>query len=401
MALKVESITSAVSKVTFNRDILMSEKTEVIFVDASSNQFTIAPNTKGELAFSGTMIFDNTVLFDQIPTCGTATTNDNSNQLATTAFVQTAIAGVSGVSLIADNTFTGVNTFNQSPIVPTLLVGDDTTKVVNSSFLQTTLAGYVNAQNVDQAIQGIKSFVGNTIALTQAAGNSSYRLANTAFVANAISDFVTLSTSQTITADKAFTGNTTAVTQAISDDSQRISTTAYVKALLNSVAASFPTLAGTQTFTGTNTFNSNIVLGSSAHISLGLSSTTTSVPATFYLGSTVTAAQTGSGSLTTGVSFPISTLTLSAGGNYILQAAVTASLSAATTSFILQIGTTNGGSQLGFISVDAPTTRCFNVSGMQMGTIGRNIYLSCTATFASGSSVVTTANFRFQSIRIG
>ena len=227
--------------------------------------------------------------------------------------------------------------------------------------------------------------------------DNSTNVVNTAYLT---SNYVNIASTQTISGDKYLSGISTAITQAITDITTKIATTQYVSDFVANKALLYGKLAGIQTFTGTNTFNNNLIMDSSAHISLGLTSTTTSVPATFYLGSSVIASQTNSGAMTSNTPFLISTLTLSAGGNYILTANVSALLESITL-FTLQLGTTNGGSQLGFMSIDSPANRCFNISGMLMGTIGRNIYLTCTATFTNGTNSITTNNFRFTSMRVG
>ena len=160
------------------------------------------------------------------PTSTTQSTSNNSTRIATTAFAQAAI--VAGVAAVTSSAAT------------------------NASAISST-----NSTVATKAPLASPALTGNPTAPTQTAGNTSTRLATTAFVGTAVSNLVASSPSTLNTlnelaaalgddpsfattvsnsignkaplASPALTGNPTAPTQATSNDSTRIATTAWVK----------------------------------------------------------------------------------------------------------------------------------------------------------------------------
>jgi hypothetical protein len=128
--------------------------------------------------------------FTGSPTCPTPSPGDNSTNLATTAFVSSAIAAAPS---------TGVSSFNTRTGAVTLLTSD--------------LTGAGGAPLASPV------FTGNPTAPTPAAGDNDTSVATTAFVATS---FAPLNS-------PIFTGAPTAPTVAVGDNSTKIATTAWVQ----------------------------------------------------------------------------------------------------------------------------------------------------------------------------
>jgi hypothetical protein len=235
------------------------------------------------------------------PTGVTEAPGDNSIRLATTAFVEAAVAGVNagvlsfntrvgavvltaadltavGGALLASPTFTG------TPAAPTATPGTSTTQIASTAFVEAAIAGLpvpvssfngrtgvVNFQAADLSAVGgallnSPAFTGNPTGVTQPPGNSSTSLATTAFVMaavagatagvssfNARTGAVTLTTADitgaggVTAASPAFTGTPTAPTATAGTNSQQLATTAFVQAALSAApggVSSFNTRTG-------------------------------------------------------------------------------------------------------------------------------------------------------------
>jgi Chaperone of endosialidase len=136
--------------------------------------------------------------FTGTPTSTTPPPGDNSLRIATTAFVATAIAGVTGFAPIASPAFTGV------PTAPTASAGTNTTQLATTAFVLAEItavgAGVVTFNGRSGAVTlGINDvtgaggaplaspvFTGVPAAPTAAPGVSTTQLATCAFVAAAI-----------------------------------------------------------------------------------------------------------------------------------------------------------------------------------------------------------------------
>lgn len=152
--------------------------------------------------------------FTGVPVAPTATAGTNTTQLATTAFVNTAIINY-GAS--AGNTYAPINspTFTGVPAAPTVTSTDSSTKLATTAFVQ--------AQKASPA------FTGTPSAPTADPATDSSQIATTAFV-------------QAQKISTALTGSPTSTTPPNADNSTRIATTAFVQAQKNDIA-----LTGTAT----------------------------------------------------------------------------------------------------------------------------------------------------------
>jgi len=135
-----------------NSPFILNQKINNLYNDIANNN----PSTL--LASNNTWTGTNN--FNQIPTCPTAPLNDDSNKVATTEFVQSAIPTVTGFATLAgNNTYTGQNVFNgfcpQSILAP--VFNDDLT---NKLYVDNTVAS-VPVSTLQQVLTA-----GNTTDLT-------------------------------------------------------------------------------------------------------------------------------------------------------------------------------------------------------------------------------------------
>ncbi len=221
--------------------------------------------------------------FTGTPVAPTATAGTNTTQLATTAFVTAAVAGVSGVAsfngrtgvvtlsgsdlttaggaLLASPTFTG------TPAAPTATAGTNTTQLATTAFV----TGAVSTGVSGLAPVASPTFTGVPAAPTATAGTNTTQVATTAFVQAAVGSsvvsfngrtgVVTLSAADVtgvggaLLASPTFTGVPAAPTATAGTSTTQIATTAFVATSYAPLAS--PALTGTPTAptatAGTNT----------------------------------------------------------------------------------------------------------------------------------------------------
>ena len=269
--------------------------------------------------------------FTGIPTAPTPTPGTNTTQLATTAYVQAALAGVNvgvatfngrsgAVSLLA-NDITAAGgailaspAFTGTPTAPNPPPGDSSTRLATTAYVQ-SLAGFAPLAS--------PAFTGVPTAPTAAPGANTSQIATTAFVEAAIANStagvasfngrtgaVTLQANDVsaaggaLLASPALTGTPTAPTAALGVSTTQLATTAYV---LNAASTSAPLMDGTSAVgTGTTWARAD-------HVHPTDTSRAAATALANYLpltGGTITGALT----LSTG------NLTLSGGGNYVAAA---------------------------------------------------------------------------------
>lgn len=187
------------------------------------------------------------------PTATTQTAGNNTTRLATTAFVQTAVAGISissasetvqGKVELATAAETATGTDNTravhpagmksvtdllapkaspaltgTPTAPTAADGTNTTQLATTAYVQTALAGFV--PNVAAASETVQGKVELATAAETATGTDNTRAVHPA-------GLLSVTNLLAPKASPALTGNPTAPTQAYTDDSTRLATTSYV-----------------------------------------------------------------------------------------------------------------------------------------------------------------------------
>jgi hypothetical protein len=152
----------------------------------------------------------------------------------TTAQISNLAATLASYATLASPTFTG------TPAAPTATAGTNTTQLATTAFVTTAVAGggtvssvftrtgavvaasgdYTVAQVTGAAPLASPMFTGTPVAPTATAGTNTTQLATTAFVATSFAPI----------ASPIFTGTPTAPTPTTSDNSTKIATTAFVKA---------------------------------------------------------------------------------------------------------------------------------------------------------------------------
>jgi hypothetical protein len=171
--------------------------------------------------------------FTGTPTATTPAAADNSTNIATTAFVTTALAAFAP---LASPALTG------SPTAPTATVGTSTTQLATTAFVQTAVShpatiaplmdgaaavgtsllyarqDHVHPTDTSRAPIASPTFTGVPAAPTPAPGNSTTQLATTAFVATSFAPL----------ASPAFSGTPIAPTATAGTNSTQIATTAFV-----------------------------------------------------------------------------------------------------------------------------------------------------------------------------
>jgi hypothetical protein len=145
--------------------------------DADLNETTFYTNFKNALV---SYIKANAVSLDTAQTVGgvktftsspivpTADAADNSQKVATTAFVQGEIVSKANASevvkLTGNQTIAGVKTFSDSPEVPTAMAGDNSQKIASTGFVQNAVSSQAVVKLTgDQSIDGVKDFIGSLL----------------------------------------------------------------------------------------------------------------------------------------------------------------------------------------------------------------------------------------------
>lgn len=145
------------------------------------------------------------------PTAPTPAPGDNDTSIATTEFVQQAIAPKAP---LASPAFTG------NPTAPTPVDGDNDTSIATTAFVQQAIA--------PKAPLASPVFTGNPTAPTPAGGDNDTSIATTAFVQGEIAAKAPL-------ASPVFTGNPTAPTPAQFDNDTSLVTSAFVQRALGNI----------------------------------------------------------------------------------------------------------------------------------------------------------------------
>ena len=195
--------------------------------------------------------------FTGTPTAPTAASATNTTQLATTAFVQTAVAALVDASPATLNTLnelaaalgddpafaTTITTalglkaplaspaLTGVPTAPTAALGTNTTQLATTAFIAAALT----------AFKASPAFSGTPTAPTAALGTNTTQLATTAFIAAALTAFK---------ASPAFSGTPTAPTAAVGTNNTQVATTAFAMAAAANAATAVAVPAASETVAG-------------------------------------------------------------------------------------------------------------------------------------------------------
>lgn len=152
----------------------------------------ISDATSGFVTLDTAQTISGAKAFSTSPTAPTPATGDSTTKVATTAFVTAAVAaGGSGnaVLLTGDQSIAGVKTFQQSPVVPTVQAGDNSNNAATTAYVDNAV--YDAKQDLLGVQKSVTSmadwtFNGTLSASTPSAGDSSTKVATTQFVADAV-----------------------------------------------------------------------------------------------------------------------------------------------------------------------------------------------------------------------
>jgi len=180
--------------------------------------------------------------FTGTPAAPTAATSTNTTQIATTAFVKNQ-----AYATLASPTLTG------TPAAPTALTADNSTTIATTAFVKAQ--NYLTSASLSAyALLASPTFTGTPAAPTALTADNSTTIATTAFVK--AQNYITSAalSGYALLASPTFTGTPAAPTAAVGTNTTQIATTAFV--LANGGGS--VTLGGTNAWTGTNSFNTNL-----------------------------------------------------------------------------------------------------------------------------------------------
>lgn len=236
------AITAAQNKADANETAIANLPPPVDIGPLTARVTTIESDyaTKASPAFTGT------------PTAPTAAPGENTTQVATTAFVTNAVAGVSGGGApLASPVFTG------NPRAPTPTSGDNDTSIATTAFVQAALPDVSGITTNAAAISALQTEQGSQDTAITAAQNKAD--ANETAIANLpgpvdlgpLTTRVTaLETDYAPLASPTFTGAPKAPTPAGSSDDTSVATTAFVKAAIPAPVDIAPLTARVTTLEG-------------------------------------------------------------------------------------------------------------------------------------------------------
>jgi hypothetical protein len=223
--------------------------------NAASTSFVASQGFAKASVLVGEYAALNSPVLTGMPLAPTATAGTNTAQIATAAFVETAVNGI-----FASPTFTGI------PAAPTANTGTNSTQLATTAYVANSLtsfaplanptfagvvtipngssiAGYVTTASASATFAPLASptFTGTPVAPTASAGTNTTQIATTAFV----------STNYSSIASPIFTGVPSAPTAASGANTTQIATTAFVSTAVASVSSGsgYAPLAS-PTFTG-------------------------------------------------------------------------------------------------------------------------------------------------------
>jgi hypothetical protein len=160
------------------------------FINGSGIAITLAEDAANENC-NCTIALATSPALTGTPTAPTATAGTNTTQVATTAFVTSALATLAP---LASPAFTG------TPTAPTATAGTNTTQLATTAFVAAAVAGVAPLAS--------PAFTGTPTAPTATAGTNTTQIATTAYVVTALSGVVQTTGNQTVAGNKTFSGTT-------------------------------------------------------------------------------------------------------------------------------------------------------------------------------------------------
>ena len=237
-----------------DKSIATTEWVKARIAQASIGGGSAAPDLSNYVDLSSTQTITGTKTFNDIK-AKTPSASDNSTKVATTEWVNVKVNGLTGtdlsnyVDLGSTQTITGAKTFSAVVKAKTPATDSDDTSVATTAWVKAKVGtGPVDTSKVvdltsAQTISGAKTFSSVTKSATPATGSDDTSVATTAWVNTKVrgltgadpSNYVDLSSTQTITGTKTFNDLKT-VTPSASDNSTKVATTAWVKTKVDAVS---------------------------------------------------------------------------------------------------------------------------------------------------------------------
>ena len=237
-----------------DKSIATTEWVKARIAQASIGGGSAAPDLSNYVNLNGTQTITGTKTFNGIK-AKTPSASDNSTKVATTEWVNVKVNGLTGtdlsnyVDLGSTQTITGAKTFSAVVKAKTPATDSDDTSVATTAWVKAKVGtGSVDTSKVvdltsAQTISGAKTFSSVTKSATPATGSDDTSVATTAWVNAKVrgltgadpSNYVDLSSTQTITGTKTFNDLKT-VTPSASDNSTKVATTAWVKTKVDAVS---------------------------------------------------------------------------------------------------------------------------------------------------------------------
>ena len=237
-----------------DKSIATTEWVKARIAQASIGGGSAAPDLSNYVDLSGTQTITGTKTFNDIK-AKTPSASDNSTKVATTEWVNVKVNGLTGtdlsnyVDLSSTQTIAGAKTFSAVVKAKTPATDSDDTSVATTAWVKAKVGtGSVDTSKVvdltsAQTISGAKTFSSVTKSATPATGSDDTSVATTAWVNTKVrgltgadpSNYVDLSSTQTITGTKTFNDLKT-VTPSASDNSTKVATTAWVKTKVDAVS---------------------------------------------------------------------------------------------------------------------------------------------------------------------
>ena len=237
-----------------DKSIATTEWVKARIAQASIGGGAAAPDLSNYVNLNGTQTITGTKTFNDIK-AKTPSASDNSTKVATTEWVNVKVNGLTGtdpsnyVDLSSTQTIAGAKTFSAVVKAKTPATDSDDTSVATTAWVKAKVGtGSVDTSKVvdltsAQTISGAKTFSSVTKSATPATGSDDTSVATTAWVNTKVkgltgtdpSNYVDLSSTQTITGTKTFNDLKT-VTPSASDNSTKVATTAWVKTKVDAVS---------------------------------------------------------------------------------------------------------------------------------------------------------------------
>ena len=203
----------------YNDDTTTSKITYASFKSAIGSYLVASNNT-----FTGTTTFNGNVTFGSVTITGLVPSDFGLGNVSNTSDANKPISTATQSALdvkapLAGPIFTGV------PVAPTAAAGTNTTQIATTAFVTSA----ITADNVTDALLASPALTGTPTAPTASAGTNTTQVATTEFV---LAEIASDNSTDALLASPALTGTPTAPTATAGTNTTQVATTAFVSAAL-------------------------------------------------------------------------------------------------------------------------------------------------------------------------